>query len=120
MTAEGVVGRYFAAMRRGAAAEDELIDLFHADAVYSEPFTADAPAVGIEAIRARFRKGWEQPLPDMEIDVLSVDVDGPIARSSWECRSPGLPGPVRGEDFYEIRDGRIVRLEVTISDPGVR
>ena len=116
MGADGVVGRYFAAMRRGAAAEEELVALFHADAVYSEPFSDDAPAVGIDAIRARFRKGWEQPLPDMEIDVLSVEVDGLNARSRWECRSPALPEPVRGEDRYEIREGRIARLDVTISD----
>ena len=118
MSVQEVVQRYFAAMRRGATAEDELMTLFHADAEYSEPFTTEGPAVGIAVIRARFRHGWERPLPDMEIEVLSVDVDGSIAHSRWECRSPALPGPIRGEDRYEIRDGRIVKLEVTITDPG--
>ena len=118
MPAEGVIAQYFAAMRRGAEAEDELVALFHPDAVYTEPFITDTPAVGIDEIRARFRKGWEQPLPDMELDVLSIEVDGPTARSRWECRSPALPGPVRGEDHYQIRDGRIARLDVTISEPG--
>lgn len=113
---EAVVQRYFAAMRRGAAAETDLLAMFHADATYIEPFTADEPAVGIEQIRQRFRKGWEFPLPDVELDVLAIEVDGPMATSRWECRSPGLPGPIRGEDLYEIRDGRIQRLEVRMID----
>ena len=115
MRNEELIDRYFAAMRRGATAEDELLALFADGAVYVEPFTdAPDPAVGIDAIRARFRRGWEFPLPDLELDVLSVDVDGPVAVSQWECRSPGLPGPMRGEDRYEIRDGRITRLEVRL------
>jgi hypothetical protein len=28
-----------------------------------------------------------------------------------------LPGPVFGEDRYQIRDGRIVRLDVRLIDP---
>jgi hypothetical protein len=111
---ESVVERYFAAMRKGAAAEDELLALFAADAVYIEPFISDGPAVGVDAIRDRFRRGWENPLPDLELDVRSIEVDGPLATSSWECRSPALPGPVQGEDRYEIRDGKIVRLEVRL------
>lgn len=114
---EDIVERYFAAMRRGAAAEDELLDLFDRDAVYTEPFSSDEPAVGISAIRERFRKGWETPLPDMELDVLSLEVDGSNAHSTWECRSPALPGPVRGEDRYRIEAGRITRLDVRMTDP---
>jgi ketosteroid isomerase-like protein len=117
MDGERIVERYFAAMRRGAEAEDELIELFDRDAVYTKPFTSTEPAVGIEAIRARFRAGWEAPLPDLELDVLSLEIDGTAARSTWECRSPALPQPVRGEDRYEFRDGRIVRLDVRMTDP---
>jgi hypothetical protein len=113
-----IVERYFAAMRRGAAAEDELLALFDADAVYTEPFSSDEPAVGVEAIRARFRRGWEAPLPEMELDVLSLEIDGVDAISTWECRSPALPRPMRGEDRYRIRHGRIVRLDVRMIDPG--
>lgn len=110
-----VIDSYFAAMRRGSEAEDELIGLFAEDAVYEEPFTPEPPAVGIEEIRKRFRLGWETPLPDLELDVLEVQIDGPNCRSRWECRSPALPGPVEGEDHYEIVDGKIARLVVTIS-----
>ena len=112
-----VVDRYFAAMRRGAEAEEEMMALFADSAIYVEPFVApDQPAVGKEAIRERLRNGWANPLPDMELDVLDVAMEDGNARSSWECRSPGLPGPMRGEDLYEITDGQITRLEVRLTD----
>lgn len=112
-----LIDQYFAAMRRGAAAEEEMMALFAEDAVYIEPFTdLDEPAVGKEAVRARLRLGWEAPLPDLELDVLEVEVDGPMATSRWECRSPALPAPVYGEDRYEIHDGKISRLEVRLLD----
>ena len=108
---------YFAAMRRGADAESELLALFHPDAVYDEPFTGQPPAVGLQAIRERFRAGWEFPLPQLELDVLNVEVDPSRARSAWECRSPALARPVRGQDNYEFRDGLITRLEVRLDEP---
>jgi ketosteroid isomerase-like protein len=115
MPDDELIDRYFAAMRRGAAAEEEMMALFAEDAVYVEPFTdVSEPAVGKEAVRARLRRGWEFPLPDLELDVLEVEVGGPVARSRWECRSPALPAPVRGEDHYEFRDGKISRLEVRL------
>lgn len=117
MSNEDLIHRYFAAMRRGAEAESDLLAMFHADATYIEPFTADDPAVGIEQIQQRFRKGWESPLPDLELDVLAIEIDGSVASSRWECRSPGLARPIRGEDVYEIRDGRIARLEVRMLEP---
>ena len=109
-----VIDSYFAAMRSGSAAEDELVALFSDDATYSEPFSGLPPARGRAEIRARLRLGWEQPLPDMELDVLEIEVDSRALRAVWECRSPGLPGPVRGEDNYVIDDGKIRRLEVRI------
>lgn len=116
MESRTLIEEYFAAMRRGAEAEEEMLALFAPDAVYLEPFTDDPPAVGIDAIRARLRKGWEFPLPDLQLDVLEVEVSGTAARSLWECRSPALPSPVRGEDHYEITDGKITRLEVRMVD----
>lgn len=118
MQYEDIVGRYFAAMRRGAAAEEELVKLFDQDAVYTEPFSSALPAVGIDAIRDRLRKGWETPLPDLQLEVLSIEVDRDAARATWECRSPALPGPMVGEDRYQFRDGRIIRLDVRLVDAG--
>lgn len=112
-----LINRYFAAMRLGATAEDEMLSLFADDATYIEPFSGDdEPAVGIDAIRARFRRGWQTPLPDMELEVLGIEVAGASATSTWECRSPIFPGPVRGTDSYEFVDGRIARLEVRIDE----
>lgn len=111
-----IIDRYFAAMRRGAPAEDEMLALFADDAIYDEPFSGQEPAVGRAAIRQRLRLGWETPLPDLELDVLEVEIRGSRATSRWECRSPGLPGPVQGEDRYHFRDGTITRLEVRFLD----
>jgi len=117
MSNRHVIDSYFAAMRRGAAAETAMMDLFADDAVYVEPFIGGEPAVGKAAIRDRLRRGWEFPLPDLELDVIEVEVDGDSARTRWECRSPGLPGPVQGEARYEFVDSKISRLEVRLLSP---
>jgi hypothetical protein len=114
MTDRELIEQYFAAMRRGSAAEDQLVALFSEDAVYIEPFVSREPAVGIDEIRTRLRRGWEAPLPDLELDVLSIEIAGTDATSHWECRSPALPAPVRGVDHYRIESGRITRLEVRL------
>ena len=115
----GTVGQYYAAMRRGAPAEDEMLALFAEDAVYVEPFSGLDPAVGKEQIRARLRAGWEQPLPEFELDVLTMAVTETVAECTWECRSPALAAPQRGRDRYELVDGLIVRLDVgLLSRPG--
>ncbi|MEM7339288.1 MAG: nuclear transport factor 2 family protein [Actinomycetota bacterium] len=114
MTEPAVIRDYFAAMRQGAAAGDDLFSLFTPDATYIEPFTGLDPAEGIDAIRRRFELMWQTPLPDLELDVRSVTVHGNEATSSWVCRSPALPGPQAGEDHYVLRDGRITRLEIRL------
>ena len=118
MTDRSVVERYFAAMRRGAAAEDEMMALFSDDAVYIEPFTGEVrTSTGRDEIRATLRAGWEVPLPDMELEVHRIDIHASGATSAWTCRSPALPGPVTGEDRYTIVDGKITRLEVILDVP---
>ncbi len=114
MSNREVIDSYFTAMRRGAQAEEDLISLFAEEATYSEPFSGHPSANGLEEIRQRLRLGWEQPLPDLELDVLEIEVDGRNARARWECRSPALPRPMQGEDSYEIVNGQITRLEVRL------
>lgn len=116
MTApDEVIQRYFAAMRRGAAAETEMMALFADDAVYIDPFSgSQREAHGKEQIRRALRRGWETPLPDLELEVRTIEITGNNARSRWTCRSPALPGPVDGIDNYTIVDGKITRLEVVI------
>ena len=115
---EEVLQRYYASMRRGAEAEAELLALFAEDAVYREPFSGKGEVVGRDAIRSRFREGWETPLPGMELDVLAVDVTPGSAEVSWECRADVFPGPQRGRDRYRIVDGLIAELDVVLDDPG--
>jgi uncharacterized protein (TIGR02246 family) len=112
-----LVERYFAAMRRGAAAEEEMMALFSDDAVYVEPFTGEGePWVGKESVRTALRRGWEQPLPDLELVVKRIEIRDGAATAEWVCTSPVLPGPVTGRDEYIIADGKITRLEVRIVD----
>ncbi len=110
------IGRYFAAMRRGAAGEGDLMSLFAKDATYIEPFSGNPePAIGHEQIRDRLRAGWDNPLPDLELDVLTMEIVASHAKSSWECRSSSFPQPVRGSDSYTFNAfGAIQRLEVRI------
>lgn len=114
-----IVERYFAAMRRGAAAEEDMMALFSDDAVYVEPFTGESrPWVGKDLVREALRRGWEQPLPDLELTVQRIEIREGGATSAWVCRSPALPAPVAGEDEYTISNGKITRLEVRIIDDG--
>lgn len=117
-TGSSIVEAYLAGMRRGPEAEDGMIALFTDDAVYEEPFTGLGPAVGRAAIRERLRVGWQTPLPDMELDVVSIEVTGDRAIAKWECRSSAFHGPSRGTDEYAFRDGKISSLRVTIDHSG--
>ncbi|MEM7141520.1 MAG: nuclear transport factor 2 family protein [Actinomycetota bacterium] len=110
------IDRYYGAMRVGADAEVEMMSLFADDAVYAEPFSGrDEPAVGKESIRERMQAGWAAPLPNLELDVLSVELTGDAAVCTWECRSSAFPAPVLGRDEYTFADGLITSLVVTIT-----
>ncbi len=60
------------------------------------------------------QRGWEEPLPDLELDVRRIEIHDGGATFEWVCTSPALPAPVYGCDRYTIADGKIVRLEVEI------
>ena len=115
MSTDHLISQYYAAMRIGVDAEEQMMALFTADAVYSDPFGESAdPVVGVDAIRERLRAGWSFNPPDLELEVLTVDIDGERASSTWECRSESFPGPMRGRDDYRFRDGRIAELHVRL------
>lgn len=115
MTPEDIIERYFAAMRQGPGGKADLLALFDDDAVYREPFVdPENPAEGRQAIEERLTSSWQDPPPDMELDVLTVDIDGAGAEVTWECRSPVFDGPVRGVDRYRFQDGRIAELDVRL------
>ena len=114
-----VLDRYFAAMRQGRSAEADMMALFADEAIYVEPFSGlPHAAVGKAAILERLKIGWDKPLPDLELDVLTIDIVGAEASSTWECRSSALPTAVQGRDTYRFdADGLITRLEVSIDLP---
>lgn len=114
-----VVNAYFAAMRGGRAHAAALFALFDEDAVYDEPFGGERRVHrGRSAIEAAIAASWEQAPQDLTLDVDRADVDGPVVVSEWTCRSPSFPAPIRGRDRCEVRDGRIVALEVTLLEDG--
>jgi hypothetical protein len=49
----------------------------------------------------------------MTVTLDRVDVEGDRIRTAWTCRSQVLPGPMRGEDVWTIRAGKIELLETT-------
>jgi hypothetical protein len=53
----------------------------------------------------------------VELDVLTVDIDGAGAEVTWECRSPAFERPVRGVDRYRVEDGSIAELHVSVDPP---
>lgn len=115
MEPDEIIQRYFTAMRQGPSGQGDLLALFADGAVYSEPFVDPASAaVGKRAIADRLNAGWQDPPPDMELDVLTVEIGGAAATVRWECRSPRFDGPVRGTDRYRFERGLIINLEVSI------
>lgn len=117
MTPQEIIDQYFVAMRRGPDGQADLLSLFADEAIYDEPFVAPgSPAEGKAAIRDRLATSWQNPPPDLELDVLTVTVDGSRAEVRWECRSPVFDNPVRGVDRYRFDQGRIVELRVTIEN----
>ncbi len=114
MKPSDVVDRYFRAMAAGPAGASDLLALFAADAVYTEPFSGSTLThSGIEAIRAYLASSWESAPPDLRLTVDRVDVDGEVVRSEWTCTSPAFPAPMRGLDVCTVRGGLIHRLDVS-------
>jgi uncharacterized protein (TIGR02246 family) len=111
------IAAFFRAMQAGAAAEASMAQLFADDAVYIEPFSGRPTThKGKEAIMATMRAGWAYPLPDMKIELDSVEVSGNEIVVAWICRSPGLPGGLgRGVNRFSLDGGLISKLETTIS-----
>lgn len=112
-----VVERYLAAMQAGPGGIGGLVELFDDTAVYVEPFTG-RPQIhtGRAEIRAFFEGALEQQLRGVRLTLDRLDLDGERLRSEWTCEAPALPGPMRGFDLVTLRQGRIARLETTVTE----
>ena len=114
------VERYFAAMQAGASALEDLVGLFDDEAVYIEPFAGQPHAhTGKAEIRAFFERALAQDMGSAKLTLNRLDIDGDKLRSEWTCQLPSMPVPLNGFDLLDLRGGRIVRLETTVTNfPG--
>jgi hypothetical protein len=113
-----IVEDLFRAMQAGPAGEDAMMALFAEDAVLVEPFAGHVQTHrGLAAIRESFRDQWKNPVPDLQLTLDRVDLDGRIVRAEWTCTSPVFPTPMRGYDLFTLDGtGRIARLEIVVTD----
>jgi hypothetical protein len=112
-----VVAQYLAAMQAGPAGIDGLVELFDDAAVYVEPFSGQPQVhTGRAEIRAFFENALEQHLRGVRLTLDRLDLDGKRLRSEWTCVIPALAAPMRGFDLLTLREGRIARLETTVTD----
>ncbi|MEE8154438.1 MAG: nuclear transport factor 2 family protein [Phycisphaerales bacterium] len=112
-----IVDNLFKAMQAGPAGEDDMMALFADDAVFVEPFSGEPKThTGKDAIRASFQDMWREPTPDMKLILDRVDLDGQSVRAEWTCTSTIFATPMRGYDVFTIANGKITRLEITVTD----
>lgn len=111
------VERYLAGMQAGPGGLDDLVALFDDEAVYVEPFSGQPQVhTGKDEIRAFFEVALRQHLKGVRLTLDRLDIDGSRLRSEWTCHLPMFTGPMRGFDLLNLRDGRIVRLETTVTE----
>jgi len=112
-----VVESLFKAMQMGPAGEETMMALFDENAVFIEPFRGQIQThSGKPAIRDSFRQTWQEPLPDLQLHLDQVEVEGDAVRAEWTCVSSAFPVPMRGYDLFRIRAGKITRLEIVVSE----
>jgi len=116
-TDRSVIEQYLAGMQAGPSGLDALVALFTDDAVYVEPF-AGQPVVhsGRDEIQAFFANALQQHLNGARLTLDRLDVDGERLRSEWTCRLPMFNAPMHGFDLVTLRNGRIARLETTVTE----
>jgi len=93
------------------------MSLFADDAIFIEPFSG-VPLTheGHQAIREAFKGMEENSAPDLELALERVDVDGNQLRAEWTCASPVFPEPMKGFDLFTIKNGKITRLEIVVTN----
>ena len=114
---KSVVETYFRLMHDAGPHNMEFLRTFAEDAVLIEPFSGKPQThKGIKAIEASFRTTWQyQPMPNFRIRMGQVEVAGEKVRAEWTCTWDGLGGDMKGVDDFEVRGGKIARMEVTVT-----
>jgi ketosteroid isomerase-like protein len=111
----GLIERYYRAMEAGSP--DEMDALFADDAVYSEPFSRGGEPTthtGRSEIVAWLAASFEAGNKNLTVTLDRLDIDGDVAVAEWTCVGPSLPGPMKGHDRYQVRNGRIARLDTRL------
>lgn len=117
-TERAVIERYYRAMEAGS--RSQMDGLFTADAVYSEPFSkggVETVHQGREGIVGWLAASFEAGNKGVTITLDRIDVDGNDIVAEWTCVGPMLPGPMKGHDRYQLKDGRIARLDTRLGPP---
>lgn len=110
-----VVDRVFDAMH--ARDEKKMMPLFAANAVLIEPFSgAPRTHTGSPAIRTWFLQAVNEMPPDMKIKLDRIDMDGTRVKADWTCTASVFPTPMRGTDYYTIRNGLIEHAEFVVTE----
>ncbi len=110
----------YEAMQAGAKGEDRMIDLFAEDGVLVESFSgAPREHRGQAAIRECYRAMMAAPRPaDFRLVLDRIDTEGDRILADWTCTASVMPAPLKGQDEYVVRDGRIERLEIRLLGGG--
>ena len=112
-----VVENMFKAMQSGPSGEEDMMALFHDDAIFTEPFSGQPQThEGAADIRTSFQEMWANPAPDLQLIIDRIDLDGERIRADWTCTSPIFSSPMKGHDLFTIRDGKIAHLEVVVTE----
>jgi len=110
------IERYIALMQAGTRGVEDLVNLFDEDAVYIEPFAGQPRThTGKDAIRAFYEVALAQHLNGVRLTLDRLDIDAGRLRSEWTCHLSGMAEPMRGFDLLDLSEGRIVRLETTVT-----
>lgn len=105
------------AMQQGREGEQLMMSLFNDDATFIEPFTGmPRTHQGLVAIREAFLDSTSQSPPDLNLKVDRLDKEEDTLRAAWSCTSSAFPTPMKGVDLFQLRAGKIQRLEVTVTE----
>lgn len=114
-TDRAIIERYYRAMEAGSP--QQMDDIFTTDAIYSEPFSKGGEPTthsGRAEIVGWLAASFDQGNKGVTITLDRLDVDGDEVVAEWTCVGPMLPGPMKGHDRYQVRDGQIARLDTQL------
>lgn len=115
MTPRAVAEAFFVAMHSWD--DMKFLELFEEDGVYIEPFSGSVREHrGRTSIGESFRTSWTQKPPTFRLEMGAIDVKGGHVRAEWRCTWAELGGWMRGVDEFDIHEGKIRRLRVTVTE----